>query len=259
MWWRKPLRGLGFLAYGGVVVLAFLAAGYLSFNFFVRSGVTTVPELRGLSEEGARALLTDQGLEPRRRDDEVRYDESIAAGHVVAQQPRSGSLVKRGSAVRLILSQGPNQVRVPDVTGRAPQAAQVTLAAAGLTAGETLAIYSDAQVPGLVALQTPAAGGVAPPATAVRLYTVAESPGEIYVMPDLVYRRFEEVRDFFSRQGFRLGSVKLEPYEGVGEGVVLRQYPLAGHPVERQDAIALVVAAAPEVQPAHPAITAPEI
>lgn len=257
MWWRKPLRGLGFLAYGGLVVAAFLLAGYLSFNLFVRSGVTTVPELRGLSEDGARALLTDQGLEPRRREDEDRYDESIAAGHVMAQQPRSGSLVKRGSAVRLILSQGPNQIRVPDVTGRAPQAAQVTLAAAGLTAGETLAIFSDAQAPGLVALQTPPAGGVAPPTSAVRLYAVAERPGDTYVMPDLVYRRFEDVRDFFARQGFRMGSVKLEPYEGVGEGIVLRQFPLAGHPVERRDAIALVVAAAPELN--EPSVATPGI
>jgi beta-lactam-binding protein with PASTA domain len=257
MWWRKPLRGLGFLAYGGLVALAFLLAGYLSFNFFVRSGVTAVPDLRGLSEEGAQALLTDQGLEARRRDDETRYDEEIPAGHVVAQQPGSRSLVKRGSVVRLILSQGPNQVRVPDVTGRAPQAAQVTLAAAGLTAGETLAIFSNAQAPGLVALQAPSPGGVAAPATAVRLYAVAERPGDTYVMPDLVYRRFEEVRDFFASQGFRLGSVKLEPYEGVGEGVVLRQFPLAGHPVERQDAIALVVAAAPELP--EPSLPAPEI
>ena len=256
MWWRKPLRGLGFIIYSGLVVLVFLLAGYLSFNFFVRSGVTTVPDLRGLKEEEASAVLTDQGLESRRREDEDRYDESIAAGHVVAQQPRSGSLVKRGSPVRLIVSQGPNQIRVPDVTGRAPQAAQVTLAAAGLSAGETLAIYSDAQPPGLVALQTPAAGGPAPPATVVRMYAVAERPGDLYVMPDLVYRRFEEVRDFCSSQGFRMGSVKLEPYEGVGEGIVLRQFPLAGHPVARQDAISLVVAAAPEL--AEPPLGTPD-
>ena len=60
-------------------------------------------------------------------------------------------------------------------------------------------------------------------------------------MPDLAYRNLESVRHFFERRGFRLGSIKFEPYEGLSPGVILRQYPLPGHLLARQDVISLVV------------------
>ena len=61
-------------------------------------------------------------------------------------------------------------------------------------------------------------------------------------MPDLVYRRYEAVRQSLQAGGFRFGSVTFEPYEGVAEGTILRQQPLPGHPLRRSDAISLVVA-----------------
>ena len=57
------------------------------------------------------------------------------------------------------------------------------------------------------------------------------------------------VRGFFELRGFRLGGVKFEPYEGVAAGTVLRQFPLAGHPLTRRDAISLVVVAAEPTAP----------
>jgi beta-lactam-binding protein with PASTA domain len=64
----------------------------------------------------------------------------------------------------------------------------------------------------------------------------------VFVMPDLVYQDYNRVRSFFESRGFRLGSVKFEAYEGAGDGTILRQFPLAGHPLSRRDAISLVVA-----------------
>jgi beta-lactam-binding protein with PASTA domain len=62
-------------------------------------------------------------------------------------------------------------------------------------------------------------------------------------MPDLIYRSYDDVRGFFEQRGFHLGSVRFETYEGIPPGIVLRQFPLAGHPLHPQDPIALVVAA----------------
>jgi beta-lactam-binding protein with PASTA domain len=63
-------------------------------------------------------------------------------------------------------------------------------------------------------------------------------------MPDLVYRDYESARPYFEQHGFRFGSVKYERYEGVSAGVILRQFPLPGHPFTKQDNISLVVATA---------------
>ena len=241
---RRLLRALGILAYVGVVIVVFVLSSYVAFSVFVRSGVTRVPDLQGLAEPDARALLGDQGLAARHTPEDDRYDAVVGMGLVVGQRPRAGSLVKRGSGVDLALSRGPNQMAVPDVVGQAIQAAQVALAAAGLGAGETMSVYSDDQGAGLVAMQDPPAGSLVAPSTPVRLYLSLEDRASTYVMPDLIYRRYEDVRGFFEQRGFRLGSVRFESYEGIPTGTVLRQFPLAGHPLHRQDPIALVVAAA---------------
>ena len=55
--------------------------------------------------------------------------------------------------------------------------------------------------------------------------------------------RLRAGRAFLESRGFRLGNVKVEPYEGVPGGIVLRQFPLPGHPLRGHDAVSLVVSA----------------
>lgn len=240
---RRWLRLLALAAYAAVVLVVFLLAAYLSFSGFVRSGVTAVPELSGLTDSEAAALLADQGLHLKETEGEEAYDEQVAVGHVLRQRPRAGGLVKRGSVVEIVLSHGPQRLAVPDLVGQAVQSAQVALAAVGLSTGRTLSVWSEQQGTGLVALQNPPAGSRVDRATPIDLFVSAGDTAETYVMPDLIYRGYDEVKAFFEHGGFRLGSVKFEAYEGISRGVVLRQFPLPGHPVRRQDSIALVVAA----------------
>lgn len=237
----KAVRALLWVAYGVATVVVFATAGYISFSLFVRSGVTTVPELVGHQEAEVEGVLAQSGLRVRRPEEAERYDDQIASGAVLRQSPGAGSLVKRGSAVEIIVSLGPQLVEVPDLRGSALQAAQVTLAAAGLTVGRTEAVYSLGLPSGTVVEQAPLSGARVGRAQAVDLYLSQEDRAETYVMPDLVYRDLAVVRHFFDRLGFRLGSVKFEPYESVASGIVLRQFPLPGHPLRRRDVISLVV------------------
>ena len=220
----------------------------------MRRGVTSTPELFGLGEEEAEALLADQGLSLAWSDEGERYDEQVPAGHVLIQKPRAGTLVKRGVAVTVIMSRGPQRIEVPAVIGNALQAAQVNLAAAGLTVGRTINVYSREGAPGIVVAQQPAGGSRVERDAAVDLFLAMENPSETYLMPDLVYHDYEDVRRYFEQRGFRLGRVSYETYDGVAPGTVLRQYPLAGHPLHRGDVIALGVVAPEVVTPAAPRI-----
>ncbi len=215
---------------------------YVAFSQFVRSGVTPAPELFGLPEGEAAALLTDQGLRCIWSDEDDRYHERVPAGHVMMQRPRAGTLVKRGSAVTVILSRGPQLIQVPAVVGTALQAAQVTLTAAGLTLGRTVYLYSAAGPSGLVIAQQPAVGSRVERAAPVDIFLSLESSGETFLMPDLINHRYDEVRAFFERRGFRLGRVSYEPYP-TAPGTVLGQFPQAGYPLRRGDVISLRVVA----------------
>ena len=60
--WRKVLKGAGCLGYTGILLVIFAGVSYMAFSQFVRRGVTPTPDLSGLDEEEAAALLADQGL-----------------------------------------------------------------------------------------------------------------------------------------------------------------------------------------------------
>jgi serine/threonine-protein kinase len=239
------MRWFGWAAYAVGLVLLFAAAGYLSFSRFVRSGGTEVPDLIGIPEERLAEALAESGLGFRSRSGSERYDDVVPAGQVLRHTPAAGTLAKRGATVSVTLSLGPQLMEVPDVRGRALQAAQVTLAAAGLAVGRTAGVHTANTPPGAVHEQFPPGGSRVGRASAVDLYLATSSRVGTFLMPDLVYRDYEEVRRYFERRGFRLGSVKFEPYENVRPGIVLRQFPLPGHPLRRQDVISLVVVSPP--------------
>ncbi len=248
----RLFRGLGFLAYAAVIVLVFGLAAYTSFSLFVRSGVTTVPSVVGMTRADAAAVLADQGLTVRNAEEEGRYDDKIPAGKIARQNPDPRTLVKRGRPVTVVLSKGPRQVEVPELLGKTLPAAQAAISGEGLGLGRILgAFVYNREAPGSVLQQDPDPGAFVAPATGVDLLMALATPGERFVMPDLVYRDYEQVRPYFEQLGFKFGNVKFERYEGVAAGVILRQFPLPGHPVTRDDSISLVVATADTV-PALP-------
>jgi eukaryotic-like serine/threonine-protein kinase len=236
---------MGCLAYAVLVCVIFGLAAYTSFSVFVRSGATTVPSVEGMSQTDAANVLADQGLVLKPAEGTGRYDDKIPAGLVARQSPDAKSFVKRGSPVFVLLSRGPRRVAVPDLRGKALPEAQLGISGTGLALGRILeAVAPHGDAPGSVIEQDPDPNASVPPSTGVDLLLAMAAPGERYVMPDLVYRNYDQVRPAFEQRGFKLGSVKFERYEGVAAGVILRQFPLPGHPVSRDDSVSLVVATA---------------
>lgn len=89
-----------------------------------------VPDVTGRTEQEATQTLLGAGLTVS-VDPERAYDDTVPEGSVVRQSPTSGS-VDRGSAVTLVLSQGPELVTVPEVVGRQFTAAERELTELGL-------------------------------------------------------------------------------------------------------------------------------
>jgi eukaryotic-like serine/threonine-protein kinase len=231
------------LLWGVVLVAVFGATAYLSFNLFVRRGAMTVPELAGLTSEEAARLLSDQGLRFRAAEPAGRWNATVEEGRVIESRPKAGGFVKRGSAVEVVLSLGLRRASVPNLAGKAMSAARVTVQAEGLELGDTLSIASAAGEPGTIVGQDPPPGSSVAAGTRIDLLVSLDASSETFVMPDLVYRRYEPVRGYFEGGGFRMGAVKFEPYEGISDGTILRQSPLPGHPLRKRDVISLVVAA----------------
>ncbi|MEM6454341.1 MAG: PASTA domain-containing protein [Acidobacteriota bacterium] len=243
---RWLLRAVRTTLYIGLIGALFALVSYIAFSQFVRRGVTRVPELYGMAEGDAARLLTDQGLQLALADAaERRFDETVPIGHVVVQRPSAGTLVKRGAAVTAVLSRGPQRIAVPSVVDQAMQAAQVTLAAAGLAVGRTVEIFAPAKS-GTVVAQQPSAGTPMERGAPVDLFLSRRDWSRTYLMPDLIGKRYDDVRQFFENRDFRFGRISYRSYAGIPPGTVLEQYPLPGDPLRQGDVLSLSIVAPDE-------------
>ncbi|MDD7582029.1 Stk1 family PASTA domain-containing Ser/Thr kinase [Corynebacterium sp. 32222D000AT] len=78
--------------------------------------ITDVPEVTGLDLESASRALDEAGL--TLSDDITEEDsEDVPAGQIISQSPAPGSQLSKGSKVKVTVSQGVKQVRIPRLTG----------------------------------------------------------------------------------------------------------------------------------------------
>jgi serine/threonine-protein kinase len=89
----------------------------------------SVPEgLSGLTYDEAAARITDAQLVPVRAEG---FSDTVAEGQVISTDPGPGESVPRDSEVRVIVSLGPEQIEVPDVSGLSVAEATSALEEAG--------------------------------------------------------------------------------------------------------------------------------
>ncbi|MFD0759714.1 PASTA domain-containing protein [Arthrobacter ulcerisalmonis] len=88
-----------------------------------------------------------------------QFDEKVAVGVVLSQNPAAGTDIRRGTPVALVVSKGPQPLPVPSVVGQRQKAAVDAIKAASLVAEIAPEEVFDAKVPeGSVVSQSPANG-----------------------------------------------------------------------------------------------------
>ncbi len=134
----------------------------------VSTGQRTVvmPAVVGLSYREAQIQLLSRGL--RIGQIVSTYDDTMPAGAVVWQSIPAQQSVSVGTAIDLLISQGPRpSVLVPSLVGLSLEEAQEVLVRAGLRLG-VVKVESDATfLPNTVIAQSPAADSVVAPGTGV--------------------------------------------------------------------------------------------
>ncbi len=146
------------------------------------------------------------------------YDATVARGDVVRSDPPPGTTVHAGSAVSLVVSQGPPPVSVPNVVGMDIQQASSALSAAGLEV-TTSDAYSDTVAKGKVVSQQPAPGGTAARGSTVSL-VVSKGP-QLFRVPGVEGMNVNQAVALLQGAGFKT-RVYAFP---AGPGSVLTQSP----------------------------------
>jgi len=131
-----------------------------------------VPDVVKMSQAEASALLKKSGLNVEIREE---YNERVPAGTVFDSAPKGGVTTRRGKAVTLVVSRGPQPVTVPDVVGNGLGEAQAAVQSKGLVLEGAKEEFSEVVKKGLVISQTPVGGTSVAKKTAVTL-VVSKGP-----------------------------------------------------------------------------------
>jgi eukaryotic-like serine/threonine-protein kinase len=237
------------LIYGSVLTIVFLFAAWISFRRSIVGRSVTVPDLSGKTVPEAIRVAHDVGLQVEEEAPRARYDDRVPPHRILIQQPEAGSLAKPGQVVRLVLSLGPRELKVPELAGLAPRAAALRLARESLQLG-TVSWYRDENAPTGIVAQNPEPDSAATKGNAVEVLTNRGMPEVRFVMPDFVGQDAERVRARLQTFGFRVGSARYEAYEGVPANTILKQFPPAGYPLSRRDVVSLTVSQSASAIPA---------
>ncbi|MDD5760406.1 MAG: PASTA domain-containing protein, partial [Desulfobulbaceae bacterium] len=134
-----------------------------SFIVTISPNAVTVPNVQGLTFNGALDALQNATLRPRLLQEQYAAQ---PAGTVIAQLPEAGGAgIARGTSVDLTVSKGPQPVVVPNVVTRSESSAAGTLSALGFVVQVTHQ-YSNTIPAGQVITQNPSAGNEVPPGNA---------------------------------------------------------------------------------------------
>ncbi|MGQ0848051.1 MAG: Stk1 family PASTA domain-containing Ser/Thr kinase [Actinomycetota bacterium] len=197
-------------------VLVFVSAGQRP---------ATVPSLVGRTEEDARDLINEAGLEVGEINS--RPDSAAEAGVVIEQSPVAGVEVAPGSVVDIVVSEGPDEFALPELTNIEDSAAFTQLNQLDLT-WETVAEASETVPAGVVIRTQPPAGT---PVKAGDTITVVVSSGVAQIpVPDLAGLTYDQASQLLAQRGLEIGPNPgfLSTNEPNLDGRVVSQTPPAG-------------------------------
>jgi eukaryotic-like serine/threonine-protein kinase len=197
-------------------------------------GDVLVPPVENLRQGQAINELEDAGLEVTV---DREFSNKVKRNFAIRTVPPEGTEVTKGTRVRLLVSQGPEQVTVPDVTGLTRDSAEARLR------DERLEVAVDQQESdepeGDVISQSPSGGSKV---TRGETVTITVSTGRPQVsVPDVVGMGEE-------RASSRIGGAGLAPVrqerqvtDPSQDGVVIEQRPGAGTEVDEGAQVVIVI------------------
>jgi eukaryotic-like serine/threonine-protein kinase len=228
---------------GVIAAIALLAVGLLVLGALLLAnvfggGMNTigVPNVVGQQRAAAEGALNEVGL----RAEVVEVASTVDdVGKVVSTDPRAGAQVAEGSTVTLNVGKGPQQIAVPNLTGKTVDEARALLDQSGLTLAATQdeQVVEDEKLVGKIVSQDPAAGASATPDTPVRV-KVGTAPEKVTVI-NVVGQSKDTAKSNLEAIGLAVNLVEVDSVEPKDE--VVAQDPKSGAKINKGAPVTLSV------------------
>ncbi|MEV6264169.1 Stk1 family PASTA domain-containing Ser/Thr kinase [Streptomyces sp. NPDC051784] len=235
---RRGRRGFVAAAVAVLLVLG-LGAGV----WYINSGqFTRVPALLGQTQSAAEKRLSQEGLDLK--GVERAWSDTVKRGSVISSDPGSGERIRGNDAVKLVVSRGPEIVKVPDVEGLALGDARRELTGAGLAPGMVTREFSEDVDRGRVIRTDPGTGTERHADSAVALVVSKGSPVDV---PDVTGLSVEDARAALDEAGLDTKVLTERVHSPEAAGDIARQSPGGGAEAADGDTVELTVSEGPRM------------
>jgi len=222
-----------------VVVSAAIASATAWFFLAGPGAPTTVPAVVGKPVVAAESALRVAHLDATRREG---FSETVAKGVVISSSPKATEEVRRGTAVTLVVSKGPERYAVPTLVGSSQAEATDRITGANLVVGEVTEKFDEKVPDGQVIASDPKAGTSLKRGTAVAL-TVSKGRQPIQV-ENFTGKPLDDAKSALGKAGLVVEVSGEENSDTVPAGSIIRQEP-AGGTLFRGDKVTVVTSKGP--------------
>jgi serine/threonine-protein kinase len=234
---RRPRRGV--LA---AVTAVLLALGIGAGVWYINVGqFTTVPPVLRLSQQEAERKLRGAGLDV---SVEQEFSDVVDRGQVMDTDPGPGGRIRNTGTVTIVVSKGPEVVKVPDLQGTPLARARQKLQRLGLVPGLISRQFNEAVPQGSVIGTDPKAGTERRPDSAIAIVVSKGRPVEV---PDVIGASVADARAKLREAGFTAQIAPQRVFSGEERNTVARQSPGEGTALAEGDTITLTLSKGPEM------------
>ncbi|CAN7464823.1 Stk1 family PASTA domain-containing Ser/Thr kinase [Knoellia sp. LjRoot47] len=222
-----------------VVVSAAIASATAWFFIAGPGAPTVVPAVVGKPVVAAESAVRAQHLDPTRRDG---FSETVAKGVVISTTPKANAEVRRGTAVTLLVSKGPERYVVPPLAGLSAAEATNKLGEVNLALGKVSETFDEKVPEGQVIATTPKAGTPLKRGTVVAL-TVSKGRQPVTVT-NFTGKPLDSAKTALRKDGLVVEVSGEENSDTVPSGSIIRQDP-SGGTLFKGDKVTVVVSKGP--------------
>lgn len=238
---KKPKKKKTNLLVLVLIVLAVIGATMILAQQIAPPSEITAPDFRGMTFEEAQneAAKYELTLQESGSDFSDEYKE----GTISAQTPQEGSNVSKGDTISVVISQGAENRKVPNLVGQTLDSATEMLEEEDLAVGDVTENYSSSVAAGLVISQGINANTEVAPNTAINL-VLSLGPKPTSIVPELRGQDLNSAKAALSAANLSLGNVRYEE-SSEAEGIVIGQGYNPNDVVDEYTSVDLVISSGP--------------
>jgi len=216
----------------------FIISVFFTMKSLIKGEETEAPNLMGISLEQAKKIAVKQKVYLKRIDG--NYDRHYPPLTVINQSPDPGVRIKERSYITVFVTSDVKDVIVPDLVGYDLNDCEKLLNENNLR--KRYVSYMDAEdVPvDFVIAQSFPPGALVPTGTEIDILLSKGNKEKSYIMPDVIGKKFSDVKIYFEIRSLKVLQNQVY-YPGLEPGLVVRQYPLSGYPINAKARISIGV------------------